>query len=809
MGAPKPVPEAAIECFDDYGDVIASLIIRPMVLESDEDQTKGLFEMDQEEASAEGLSVVHLQELCKYTYEIRTPSGSDSGLKLAKSKLVSQYRGQKLIETKSAAGHWTIQLVDSEDRPVAKGSAEIRSSKMHYLEEYRGMIKGISREIPKYLYELGAATDIPLVTEWCDEPSTIQQQVEFLRAVLAGREFQTAMARILRMPHEKLEHEHEMRSVSRAFKPGRSLQTQIGMGGSRVAVPLQHPLHGRIASLPASVTVASKRRTLDTPENRFVKHVLRDFSSFLDHAEELLEGRSGYESVVRDLVHLRSIVSRYLGAEMFKEVSEPRALPLGSQVLQKRGGYREILQHWLQFKISARLMWDDAKEVMGGGTEFPAGKRDLPALYEAWLFLKVLELFRTKFNVKTEDLKNLINKRDLSFTLNYGKHAVFRGFPLKDGRILQGELHYNRTFTHSDKPELPGSWTQVLRPDYTMSFWTGARTRDQAEADQDAVHVHFDAKYRVHSIDKVFGKDSLNESELNSERREQWSGSYKRADLLKMHAYRDAIRRSEGAYVLYPGSIEEEGKGNKQWKGFHELLPGLGAFAIRPDENGDAQGIEALSSFLDQVMHQLANRASFLGKAQSSRWDAVKTYRSWINEEPESRDMVWSPLVDHIANPAEGPVSAHDIMVIVGWCKGDDHLKWIKDSGLYNFRLGSGVKGAIDQLEPRFAEARMIVLHGEKGALPGVWKVTGNGVQLFTKDELVKERGYPNPGHDKYAVFEVEQLPQYITPWNIHQMAMISPQLKDSLEKGAPVVLSVAEFLRASPMRPKVIESYR
>jgi predicted component of viral defense system (DUF524 family) len=800
MATPKE--KAVIECFDEQGDVIASLTVRPLVRATDEDQTKGLFEMDQEEADREGLSTVQLQELCRYTYEIHTPSGDlNHGYTLGPSKLVSQFPGVNLIETRSSAGHWTVHIVDSEGAPVAKGSAEIRSVKMDYLKEYRGMIKGIAKEIPNFLYELGAATDIPLVTEWSDDPPTLQQQLEFLRAVLGSKEFQTAMARILRMPHEKLEQEHEVRSILRPFKPGRSFQTQIGMGGRRLPVPSAHPLHKQISSLPSSITVISKHRTLDTPENRFVKHVLRDFSAFLDHADEVLTGRDGYESVIRDVLHLRSTLSRYLSAGMFKEVGEPRLIPLGSQVLQKRSGYREVLQHWLQFKISARLKWDDSKEVMGGDKEFPAGKRDLPSLYEAWLFLKVLELFRTKFGVKSEHLRQIINENDLSFTLNYGKHASFPGVPLKDGRKLQGELHYNRSFESNDDPLSPGSWTQVLRPDFTMSFWTGDRTLTEAEAQQDAVHVHFDAKYRVESIKALFGDDKLTEKDLGVEKRDQWSGNYKRVDLLKMHAYRDAIRRSEGAYVLYPGVIEKPGDGIKQWKGFHELLPGLGAFAIKPDKNGDAQGIESLSLFLDQIMDQLANRASFLGKAQSSRWEATKTYAQWMREEPGAPDMVWSPLVDHLANTNDGPVSAHDLMVVIGWCKDGDHLRWIEENGLYNFRIGTGVHGDIEQVNPHFAEARMIVLHDGSGALPGVWRVKRTGVQFMTKGEL------PGKGHkathEKYAVFSVEQLPHYMTMrWDKAAVLLIKPQLNDPTLKGVPVVLSLAEFLRASPMTP-------
>ena len=39
---------------------------------------------------------------------------------------------------------------------------------------------------------------------------------------------------------------------------------------------------------------------------------------------------------------------------------------------------------------------------------------------------------------------------------------------------------------------------------------------------------------------------------------------------------------------------------------FHEILPGLGAFGVAPDENGVAQGLESLEKFLDEVLSHLA-----------------------------------------------------------------------------------------------------------------------------------------------------------------------------------------------------------
>ena len=70
-----------------------------------------------------------------------------------------------------------------------------------------------------------------------------------------------------------------------------------------------------------------------------------------------------------------------------------------------------------------------------------------------------------------------------------------------------------------------------------------------------------------------------------------------------MHTYKDAIRRTAGAYVLYPGAEDKFTK-----TGFHELIPGLGAFAIRPSKSDD--GSAQFKKFLNEVVAHFMNRAS-------------------------------------------------------------------------------------------------------------------------------------------------------------------------------------------------------
>ena len=73
-----------------------------------------------------------------------------------------------------------------------------------------------------------------------------------------------------------------------------------------------------------------------------------------------------------------------------------------------------------------------------------------------------------------------------------------------------------------------------------------ARPRGAADPELD-VWLHFDAKYRIEHLvvdDAIEGDEEPADSDRAAD------------DLLKMHAYRDAIRRSAGAYVLYPGHGE-------------------------------------------------------------------------------------------------------------------------------------------------------------------------------------------------------------------------------------------------------------
>lgn len=318
-----------------------------------------------------------------------------------------------------------------------------------------------------------------------------------------------------------------------------------------------------------------------------------------------------------------------------------------------------------------------------------------------------------------------------------------------------------------------------MRPDYTLSFWPDGFDLAEAEAQDLAVHIHFDAKYRVENIAELFGPV---DEDITQTRAEERRGNYRRADLLKMHAYRDAIRRSEGAYIIYPGANSDP----TEFKGFHEILPGLGAFAIKPGGEGQPIGIQHLSRFLDEVIAHVANRATSRERGTFHRFNI------YHHAESRGSDLVNDAVPEREYEGGLRSTPPADHPVLVGWCESDEQLAWIRKSGLYNFRAGTR-RGAI-RLEPEIVGARHLLLHSQGSkALPGMFRIKQRGPRVFTGDELLRH-GYPlQPSHDAiYAVFDVEPDAFYAGwEWRYEHLA----RRKSGLQSAEPFAVTLAEVL--------------
>jgi hypothetical protein len=320
-----------------------------------------------------------------------------------------------------------------------------------------------------------------------------------------------------------------------------------------------------------------------------------------------------------------------------------RMVPIGNQTLQKREGYRQILEAWIRHRASLSVTWDGYFEKDDGAYDV----RSVAALYEYWLFFRLDAILRSKeiglIPIESDNPDEAYNKPQggLHIRLAKGRRSSKRyhrkgtpEFPCP----MTVELFYEREFKKSP-PHERGSYSRSFKPDFTLAIYPtrfATHGEDSEKAASEAgqiVYLHFDAKYRIESIESALGKPDDGYGEggtLEEEDDEEAAGVHKRADLLKMHTYNDAIRRTAGSYVLFPGPDLDVSESPEEWvryrdpslggngsaylaSRYYEILPGVGAFPMRPGSNTTSSKV--LEAFLKDVINHHATRFTDLDRA--------------------------------------------------------------------------------------------------------------------------------------------------------------------------------------------------
>ncbi|MCC8199685.1 MAG: DUF2357 domain-containing protein [Tannerellaceae bacterium] len=632
----------------------------PACLILHEEKRETLFEEDKEIAAGNGESRWQLVEGCTYEYEL------PEGYTLERSVVVRPF------QTHPNCGRICTNIyVGSLPLPVWLAgevadtvTVEIQSVKTDYRSDYQEMLKDITLKCTELLMQQSAPVNQYFKLDPACSAQTLYQRFAFIRSLIASDEFADAVHRIRTAPVTKWKEAEVTRNISNLKRINHQIARQLQTRNQRVPLPGSHPLRGMFESLPQKVTVPYKEETVDIPENRFVKYVLEGFLQF---CSSLLSHACAGERLKREARQTAGQLEQYLSLSLFKEVGNLTVLPLNSPVLQRKEGYREVLQAWFMFDMAARLVWK------GGDGVYEAGKKDIATLYEYWLFFQLMELVTEVFQLPPALADKLIvpSKEGLELTLKQGKAQVVKGISPGKGnqRNLHVEFHYNQTFGAAKDHTRMGSWTQRMRPDYTLTIWPEGMSKGQAERQELLIHIHFDAKYRMDIYERL-----TDDGMLEKEKLEERLGNYKRADLLKMHAYKDAIHRTVGAYILYPGTQE------KRFSSYHEIVPGLGAFAIAPGKAKDST--EGLKKFLLSISTHTRNRAS--------QWEKISFHKQQILsiQEPQVTGKVTPRLY-----VPEHPVDWENSSVLVGYYKDLLHKEWILDNYLYNIRTISGRGG--------------------------------------------------------------------------------------------------------------------
>ena len=699
---------------------------------------------EEEDAVDYGESRWQLQEGCTYEYELVSDNKrtyqfmtEDEIVRFSHSP---RHPNAGTLKTGIYVGSLSLAIRDTElDCEIAKVNIEIKSVKAEYRTDYRKMLEDITAYYTDLVLMQGSPVTQKLEIDNDTPQQTLYQRYAFVRSIVENSAFQEAINKIVASPVRKWEETIVERDVSNVKRLSRRNMHQIASSRDRIPVyngdeiGLPHGLN----SVPRTLTVAYKRDTLDNQENQFVKFVLRSFSSF---CSELRGKKNANDRLKAEIDKTMDVLNGHLSTLFFKQVSMPSQLNLNSPVLQRKEGYREILQAWLMFDLAAKLSWK------GGDNVYEAGKRNVAVLYEYWVFFKLLEVISRVFDIDPVSVNKLV-KTDadrINLEIQQGKMTMIEGLYDTGSRKFNVRFYYNRTFAHTREDEeldKSGSWTMNMRPDYTLSIWPGEISIDQAEREDLIVHIHFDAKYRVNKID-LGVDDSMNDEQMSeallNEKKEQEEGIYKRADLLKMHAYKDAIRRTSGAYILYPGTVQ------RRLKGFHEIIPGLGAFCLTPS-NYDEELI-TLQVFLLKIVEHMLDRTSQRERMSYYINNVYNTPSKSVREEmPEPAGDNRDFLPD-------------ETWVVLGYVKNDKQLEWIRKTGLYNFRTGTQ-NGSI-RLSRNLVSCRYLLLHAHGESIQFV-RLADEGPRVFRRSDLLR-MGYPPSDNEEkkkddiYIVYRLE-----------------------------------------------------
>lgn len=712
---------------------------------------------------------VALREAATYLYEVEISTGAtEVGVEpgeLFDPDDASCKRGR--LRSGQAVGRLRIQVVDRTTGLTGATDVDVLAVKLDHETEYRQMLSDVSSFAAEAVLQGFAPSLLDLA------PSELPSELLYLRfamiaAYLQNPAFEAAIARVTSQPHRTWVSEQEIRPVGSPFPAGSAFRCAVCAPGRRV--PWRDG-PAALISLPAALTRDRTEASVDNSANQFVKFALErwravalELLDVLSQPSRKLESgplRRG-QQVAADV---GAQLDEYLAHPLFREVGSLFRMPMSDQVLLKRAGYREIFRTFAMTESGAtvRLDREDMTDI------FAASQRNIATLYEFWCFLALVNSLGRVCGEDRTARAFTVAGDGTSMTMRSGRASKLSWSITRGGRPLGVEVFFNRTFAGRD--DRRGSWSQAMRPDCSVRIRPEGKMPSRVSTQELEIWLHFDAKYRVDNLLAQLTPGQVSD-ELAGDT--TTSGAAKRDDLLKMHAYRDAISRTAGAYVLYPGSVIKD---IRRHPGFKEVLPGLGAFPLRPSSEGLPSASEALDHFLSDVLTHVASQVT---RDERHRFWTATVHR------PGEPTLTSSLTTDFLDEPPA------DTDVLLGFVRNAEHLRWIEQLRQYNIRAGDRV-GAVE-IGGRELGAKLLLLYENRnGSLHVARAAKVARWRPATASDLLAT-GYPGPRGDIYFVADlefVERLPAWADSIDLEF-------LTSKVRHGAPIVVTWWDVVRAA-----------
>ena len=227
---------------------------------------------------------------------------------------------------------------------------------------------------------------------------------------------------------------------------------------------------------------------------------------------------------------------RLLSTTFLSEVSERNAAKSMSLVFGMAPGYRELYKYYLILQNGISV----------GGDIFHMSVRDTAQLYEYWCFIKLYDILRSRYTLKSPDIIK-VDRKGVTVDLVKGRPSRMTFLNTKTGERIY--LAYN--------PSESVTQTVNQRPDNVLEL--------EKKGSSTSYKYVFDAKYRIEmNPDGLYYPDTKPGPKVD--------------DINTMHRYRDSMvyanpssrftfeKTMFGAYILFPYAREEEYKDHRFYK---------------------------------------------------------------------------------------------------------------------------------------------------------------------------------------------------------------------------------------------------
>ena len=443
---------------------------------------------------------------------------------------------------------------------------EVRTKKLDYDNEYSQMIADLSKYSSGLMFNINASLYQNHILS-NDLKSSLYEYFMLLEYLFRPENLPSVCEYLSRNLYSLLENTSELVPTPLASN----------IGAREIAELSSNPHHISETSDQYSIYEFESRHyaplmineikyfdNIDTPENRFYKYFLEFIRDLI---VKLYRSNPGENQIKLSLEKYYGIINSVLSQRYFNDISRLDYIPLNSQVLQKKEGYREILQFYLMFEFGLKIHFKDLTD------NFRGFQKELATIYEIWGFFELNDIIDNLTDSKI-DFETFVDTDNWSLRIAKGMVIPYSKKLNIDNYEVNLKLMYNYSFYHSNEygnGKLK-SYSEQMDPDNTLVIECNGITR----------LMHFDTKYKL--VD----------------------GKYNPDDIRKMHAYKDGINDSIGAYVLYPGDNHYDVVFNETDGSFGSV----GAFSLKPQRRNNDQK-ERIKRFIRETIRDAIDYGLF------------------------------------------------------------------------------------------------------------------------------------------------------------------------------------------------------